>query len=73
MPRQPVSVSLGDKELKVLDRLAHKYHQTRSAFLKIAILEYAKKLEFEELARTGQTLARAKGYFTDEDIFRVIS
>ena len=73
MGRYPVSISFEKKELRQLDQLARKFHQTRSAFLKGALAEYIRKLEFERLCQMGQALAQSKGYFTDEDIFRVKS
>jgi predicted transcriptional regulator len=73
MARQPVSISLGKEELRELDRLAKKFHQTRSAFLKVALAEYVRKMYFEQLRQMGKPLAQAKGYFTDEDIFRAVS
>ena len=73
MPRRPVSISFEDKELRALDRYAKKLHQTRSTFLKAALTAYIGKLEFYRLRQMGQALAQAKGYFTDEDIFRIVS
>jgi len=73
MSRYPVSISFDRKELKELDRLAKKLHQSRSALLKAAFADYLRKLRFENLREAGQALARAKGYFTDEDIFRAVS
>ncbi len=73
MPRHPVSVSFAEKELKELDRFAKKLHQTRSSFLKAALAEYIRKLQFQNLREAGQTIARSKGFFTDEDIFRLVS
>lgn len=73
MARYPVSISFEKKELRDLDRVAKQYHQSRSAFLKAALVEYLRKLQFERLRLAGQALAQSKGYFTDEDIFRVVS
>ena len=73
MARHPVSISFDEKELKVLDRLARKLHQTRSAFLKAALTEYIRKYQFKRLREMGQAVARSKGYFTDDDIFGIVS
>ncbi|MBI4971919.1 MAG: CopG family transcriptional regulator [Candidatus Omnitrophica bacterium] len=73
MGRYPVSISFEAKELKQLDRLAKLFHQTRSAFLKAALADYVRKLEFERLHQLGSAIAQGKGYFTDEDIFRIVS
>lgn len=73
MARYPVSISLDEKELKILNRLAKKLHQTRSALLKAALAEYIRKLEFERLRQIGQAWARSKGLFTDDDVFNLVS
>ena len=73
MARHPVSISLEPQELKEIDFLAKKFHQTRSAFFKAALADYIRRLQFEQLRQMGRTLAQVKGYFTDEDIFRVVS
>ena len=73
MPRYPVSISFEKEELKELDRLAKRLHQTRSAFLKAALADYVRRIRFDRLREAGQALAQSKGYFTDEDIFRAVS
>lgn len=73
MGRYPVSISFERRELLQLDRLARRFHQTRSAFLKAALADYVRKLEFERLRVVGRALAQGKGFTTDEDIFRAIS
>ena len=73
MQRRPVSISFSQEELKDLDQLAKKFHQTRSALLKMALQEYIRKFRFARLREMGQVIARSKGFFTDEDIFREVS
>lgn len=73
MARRPVSISFNEEELKGLDQLAKRFHQTRSALLKAALQDYVRKFRFMRLREVGQLAARARGFFTDEDIFREIS
>ena len=73
MGRYPVSISFEQSELKQLDGWAKQFHQTRSAFLKAALAEYVRKMEFERLCQIGQALAQRKGYFTDDDVFKSVS
>ncbi len=73
MPRHPVSISFSEDELKELDRLAKAFRQTRSALLKAAFSEYMRRLKFKRLREAGQAVARAKGFITDDDIFRTVS
>jgi len=73
MGRHPVSISLERRELQEIDRFAKQFHQTRSAFFKVALADYIRRLQFEQLRQVGKALAQAKGFFTDDDIFRVVS
>lgn len=73
MSRKPVSISFNQDELKDLDRLAKQFRQTRSALLKVALQDYVRKMRFARLREVGQAIARSRGFFTDEDIFREVS
>lgn len=56
-----------------LARLAKKSGRTRSEIARDALRRQLAVLQFEELRRGALPFAEARGYITDEDVFRDIS
>ncbi len=61
-----------DMELQ-LDRLAKRTGRSRSAVAREALRRQLSVLQFEEARRQIMPFAEARGYLTDEDVFRVVS
>ena len=63
-----------DPELdRQLDRLAARSGRTRSDIARDALRRQLAVLQFEEARRQVLPFAEARGYLTDEDVFRDIS
>jgi predicted transcriptional regulator len=63
-----------DSELKpLLDRAARRTGKSPSAIVREALRRHLLVLQFQRLRRKVMPLAKAKGYTTDEDIFRDFS
>jgi predicted transcriptional regulator len=63
-----------DPELdRQLDRLAEKSGRTRSEIARDALRRQLAVLQFEDARRAVLPFAEARGYLTDEDVFRDIS
>jgi predicted transcriptional regulator len=61
-----------DMELQ-LGRLAKRTGRSRSAVAREALRRQLSVLQFEEARRQIMPFAEARGYLTDDDVFRVIS
>ena len=70
--RQLFSVSLPEELAGRLNRVTRKVHLTRSGVVKMALRDFLRRYELEGLRETLVPKARARGLFTDEDIFRAI-
>ncbi|MEO6068873.1 MAG: ribbon-helix-helix domain-containing protein [Gemmatimonadales bacterium] len=63
-----------DKELqRQLDRLSRELGQTRSEVVRDALRRQLALLQFEGVRRRMMPFAEARGYLTDEDVFRDVS
>jgi predicted transcriptional regulator len=63
-----------DPEMEAqLDRAAERAGRTRSEFVRDALRRQIALAEFEELRRIIMPFAEARGYLTDEDVFRDVS
>ncbi len=63
-----------DRELaRRLARLARSTGRSRSELVRDALRRQLALLQFEGLRRTALPFAEARGYLTDEDVFRDIS
>lgn len=63
-----------DPELEQqLDRLAERSGRSRSDIVRDALRRQLAVLQFEEARRGVLPFAEARGYLTDEDVFRAIS
>ena len=63
-----------DRELeRQLDRLAKQSGRSRSEIARDALRRQLTVLQFDEARRQVMPFAEARGYLTDEDVFRDIS
>ena len=63
-----------DKDLeRMLDRLCKRTCQSRSDLVRQAVRREVSLRRFEDLRRRVLPFAEARGYLTDEDVFRDIS
>lgn len=63
-----------DRELqRRLDRLSKQSGRTRSEIVRDAIRRQVALLQFDQLRRQVLPFAEARGYLTDEDVFRDVS
>ena len=63
-----------DKDLeRMLDRLCKRTGQSRSDLVRQAVRREVSLQRFEDLRRRVLPFAEARGYLTDEDVFRDIS
>lgn len=71
--RQTLTVSLPGKTKRLVERAASESGLTTSEYVRAAIHRKLWLDAVTESRRVGVTRARAKGVFTDEDVFRLIS
>ena len=63
-----------DKDLeKRLSQLSKRTGRTRSDLARDALRRQLALFQFEELRKRGMPFAEARGYLTDEDVFRDVS
>ena len=63
-----------DKDLeRMLDRLCKRTGQSRSDLVRQAVRREVSLRRFEDVRRRVMPFAEARGYLTDEDVFREIS
>lgn len=70
--RQPLSISLPPELAQSLKRATREAHLSRSEVVKLALRDFLRRYELGELRARLVPKARAKGLFTDEDVFRAI-
>ncbi|OGX37477.1 MAG: hypothetical protein A3C53_04525 [Omnitrophica WOR_2 bacterium RIFCSPHIGHO2_02_FULL_68_15] len=70
--RRLLSVSLEEDLSKDLNRATRETHLTRSQFVKLALRGALRRHELAALRARLVPLARAKGIYTDDDVFRMI-
>lgn len=70
--RQLLSVSLPEGLTQALNRVTKEVHLTRSEVVKLALRDFLRKYDLENLRESLVVKARARGIFTDEDVFRTI-
>ena len=68
-----VTVRLDAALQRQLDRLSKRLGRTRSAIVREALKRQLALLGFEEARRQLMPFAEARGYLTDEDVFRDVS
>jgi predicted transcriptional regulator len=63
-----------DRELeRQLKRVSARTGRTRSELVRDALRRQLALVQFEEIRRRVVPFAEARGYLTDEDVFRVVS
>lgn len=71
--RKVLTISVDDELKSKIDNFAKEYHVSRSELIKKALRKYFYLQEFRKLRSELIPYAEAKGYFTDEDIFKDFS
>ena len=72
--RKILSLSINDDEIvKKLDIFVKNSHSNRSEIVKKALRQYFYLQEMKNLRSDLRNYAEKQGYFTDEDIFKVVS
>lgn len=70
--RQALSVSLPAELAAALNRVTREIHLTRSEVVKLALRDFMRRYEMEDIRGALVPRARSRGIFTDEDVFRKI-
>jgi predicted transcriptional regulator len=73
MKTSPITVRLDPELEDRLDRAAKRSGRSRSDYVRDALRRQLALTEFEGLRRAVTPFAEARGYLTDEDVFRDIS
>ncbi|MFZ0889501.1 MAG: ribbon-helix-helix domain-containing protein [Candidatus Binataceae bacterium] len=73
MKRDVVTVRLDDRLKPLLDEVCRRSGRTRSEVVREALRRHLAQLRFEQLRRRVMPFAEARGYLTDEDVFKAVS
>lgn len=73
MKGNTITVRLDDDLLPLLDELRKSSGQTRSDVIREALKRHLAQRRFEQLRRRVMPFAEARGYLTDEDVYKVVS
>ena len=73
MKTSALTVRLDPELERQLARVARRTGQSRSAIVREAVRRQLALAQFEDLRRRIMPLAEARGYLTDEDVFRDVS
>ena len=68
-----LTVRLGKDLERMLDRLCKRTGQSRSDLVRQAVRREVSLRRFEDVRRRVLPFAEARGYLTDEDVFRDVS
>ena len=71
--RDTLTISLPEKTKQLVERAASEGGMTISEFVRLAIFHELWKDATVESRRLAVPVARSRGIFTDEDVFRLIS
>jgi hypothetical protein len=71
--RESISISLPAKTKRLVERAAAESGLTTSEYVRLAIFRKLWQDALAESRRTAVPRARARGVFTDEDVFRLVS
>jgi len=72
-PNTVLTIRLDRDLQKQLDRVCKQLGRTRSDVVRDALRRQLALLQFEQLRRQTMPFAEARGYLTDEDVFREVS
>jgi metal-responsive CopG/Arc/MetJ family transcriptional regulator len=73
MKGNTITVRVDDDLLPLLDEVSKSSGQTRSEVIRDALRRHLARRRFEQLRRKVMPFAEARGYLTDEDIFKIVS
>jgi predicted transcriptional regulator len=73
MKGETVTVRLDDDLMPILDEMCRRSGRTRSDVMREALRRHLALLRFEQLRRRVMPFAEARGYLTDEDVFKDVS
>jgi predicted transcriptional regulator len=73
MKGETVTVRLDDDLMPILDEMCRRSGRTRSDVMRQALRRHLALLRFEQLRRRVMPFAEARGYLTDEDVFKDVS
>jgi len=73
MKGNTITVRLDEDVLPILDEVRKASGQTRSEVIREALKRHLALRRFEQLRRRAMPFAEARGYLTDEDVFKVVS
>jgi len=73
MKRNTLTVRLDDDLMPILDEVRKRTGQTRSDITREALRRHLALQRFEQLRREAMPYAEARGFLTDEDVFKVVS
>jgi predicted transcriptional regulator len=73
MKSSAVTIRLEPELQKLLDQVCKQSGRTRSDVLRDALRRQLSILRFEQLRRQVLPFAEARGYLTDEDVFKEVS
>lgn len=68
-----ITIRLDEDLERLLDELCEESGRTRSDIVRDALRRQLSLLRFEELRRKSLPFAEARGYLTDDDVFRDVS
>ena len=73
MKGDTITVRLDDEIAPILDEVCRRSGRTRSEVMREALKRHLAQLRFEQLRRRTMRFAEARGYLTDEDVFKTVS
>ncbi len=73
MKGDTITVRLDDNLVLILDEVCRRSGQTRSEVMREALKRHLASRRFEQLRRRVMPFAGARGYLTDEDVFKTVS
>jgi len=73
MKRMTITVRLDDDLRSFLDEDCWRSGRTRSEAIRDTLRRHLALRRFEDLRRRAMPFAEARGYLTDEDVFKVVS
>jgi predicted transcriptional regulator len=68
-----ITIRLDDELERLLDQVTQRAGRTRSDVIRDALRRQLSILMFEQLRKEALPFAEARGYLTDEDVFRDVS
>jgi predicted transcriptional regulator len=73
MKSATITVRLDDGLAPILDEVCRRSGQTRSEVMREALKRHLAQLRFAQLRGRVMRFAEARGYLTDEDVFKTVS